>query len=141
MEDSSFKASLKKIGLDIMEESNYRPVSNLSFLSCLVEKCVLIQFNKYCADDTLLPDYQGLYRTYYTCETALAEIVNDILWGMERQKITAPAAIDLLAAFNTIDHEVSLEVLQIKVCFTGQALHWFDSYVRPIGFQVIIEGQ
>ena len=36
------KPILKKIGLDVMEKSNYRPVSNLSFLSCLVEKCVFI---------------------------------------------------------------------------------------------------
>ena len=46
------KSLLKKIGLDIIEKSNYRPVSNLSFLSHLVEKCVLIQINK-CADNTL----------------------------------------------------------------------------------------
>ena len=39
------KPPLKKSGLDIMEKSNYRPVSNLSFLICLVEKWVLIQFN------------------------------------------------------------------------------------------------
>ena len=32
------KPLLKKIVLDIMEKSNYRPVHNFSFLSCLVEK-------------------------------------------------------------------------------------------------------
>ena len=45
------------------------------------------------------------------------------------------------AAFDTIDHEILLEVLHLKFSFTGQALHWFDSYLRPRGFQVIIEGQ
>ena len=47
---------------------------------------------------------------------------NDILWAMERQKITALTAIDLSAAFDAIDHEILLEVLQIKFGFTGQAL-------------------
>ena len=78
------KPLLKKIGLDIMEKSNYRPVSNLSFLNHLVEKCVLVQFNKHCADNTLLPNYQSAYRANYSCKTALVKMVNDILWGMER---------------------------------------------------------
>ena len=106
-------------------------VSNLTFLSHLVEKCVLIQFNQHCTDNTLLPDYQSAYRTNYSCETALVALVNDILWGMEKQKITAFTAIDLLAAFNTIDYDILLEVLQMKFSFTGQTLHWFDSYLRP----------
>ena len=104
------KPLLKKIGLDIMEKSNYRPVRNLSFLSHLVEKCVLVQFSKHCADNTLLPDYQCAYRAYYYCETALVRMVNDILLGMESQKITALTAIDLLAGFDTVDHEILLEV-------------------------------
>ena len=116
-------------------------MSNLSFLSHLVEKCVLIQFNKHCADNTLLPDYQSTYRANYYYKTTFVGVVNDILWGMERQKITALTAIDLSAAFNTIDHEILLEVLQIKFSFIGQALHLFGSYLRPRGFQVIIEGQ
>ena len=132
---------LKKIGLDIMEKSNYRPVSNLSFLRCLVEKCVLIQFNKHCADNTLLPNYQSAYRASYSYKTALVKMVNDIFQGMVRMKITALTAIHLLAAFDIIDHEILLEVLQIKFSFTDQSLHWFDSYLRPRGFQVIIEGQ
>ena len=37
---------LKKVGLELINK-NYRPVSNLSFLSKLVEKCVLLQFTKH----------------------------------------------------------------------------------------------
>ena len=80
------KPLLKKILLDIMEKSNYKPVSNLSFLSHLVKKCVLIQFNKHCADNTLLPEYQSTYRANYSCKTALVKMINDILWGMESQE-------------------------------------------------------
>ena len=111
------KPLLRKFGHDMMEKSNYRQVSNLSFLSHLVEKYVLVQFNKHCADNILLPDYQSACRANYFCETALVRMVNGILWGMERQKITALTAIDLSAAFDTIDHEIILEVLQIKFSF------------------------
>ena len=50
-------------------------------------------------------------------------MVNDILWGMEKQRITALTATDLLAALDTTDHEILLEVLQIKFSFTGQAFN------------------
>ena len=75
------KPLLKKSGLDMMEKSNCRLVSKLSFLSHLVEKCVLIQFNQHCTDNTLLPDYQSAYRANYSCETALMALVNDNTLG------------------------------------------------------------
>ena len=39
--------------------SNYRPVNNLSFLSKVLEKIVLNQFNEHCEKPNLLPDYQS----------------------------------------------------------------------------------
>ena len=69
---------LKKAGL-ALQLSNFRPVSNLSFLSHMVECAVLQQFNKHCKDQDLIPDYQSAYFVNYSCETALVKIVNDIL--------------------------------------------------------------
>ena len=54
------KPLLKKLGLELIE-SNYRPVSNLPFLSKVVEKCVLRRFNKHCEKYNLMPDYQSAY--------------------------------------------------------------------------------
>ena len=52
---------LKKAGLDLML-SNFRPVSNLLFISKVVEKVVLTQFNKYCSTHRLILDYKSVYR-------------------------------------------------------------------------------
>ena len=41
--------------------SNYHPVSNLSFLSKLLEKCAMDHLNKHCDFHKLLPDYQSAY--------------------------------------------------------------------------------
>ena len=49
---------LKKAGL-ALQLSNFRPVSNLSFLSRVVEGAVLQQFNKHCKHQDLFPDYQS----------------------------------------------------------------------------------
>ena len=61
---------LKKLGSELAP-SNYRPVSNLSFLSKLLEKCALQQFNNHCITNKLLPDYQSAYRKNYSMETSL----------------------------------------------------------------------
>ena len=78
---------LKKIGLDLTI-GNYHPVSNLMFLSKLLEKCALTQFSKHCDNNHLIPDYQSAYRQGYSCETALLKLVNDVLWSFERGNAT-----------------------------------------------------
>ena len=126
---------LKKPGLDLIN-SNYRPVSNLNFVWKVLEKVVLRQFNKPYAKFQLYPDYQSAYRQHFSCDTALIKIVNDILWSMEEQKVTALAAIDISAAFDTVDHAILLDVLRIKFGITDQALSWFASYLQPRNFMV-----
>ena len=53
------KPLLKKVSLELICK-NYRPVSNLSFLSKILEKCVLLQFNTHCLENNLLPGYQSV---------------------------------------------------------------------------------
>ena len=107
---ASIKPLLKKIGLELIK-SNYRPVSNLRFLSKLVEKCALKRFNCHCETNNLMPDYQSAYRNKYSCKTALLKIVNDLLWNMENRMVTPLVAIDPSAAFDTVDHSILLDVL------------------------------
>ena len=59
-----------------------------------------------------------------------------MLWRMERQKIIALMVIDLSAAFNTVDHQVLIEVLRNKFGIDGVALEWYKDYLYPRGCQV-----
>ena len=124
------KPLLKKMGLELTE-SNYRPVSNLLFLSKVVEKCVLGRFNNHCKRYDLMPDYQSAYQANYSCETALVKIMDDILWLMEKQEEVPLIAINLSAAFDTVDHELLLAVLRKKFGIDQVTLKWFGSYLRP----------
>ena len=79
----------------------------------------------------LISDYQNAYCANYGCETALVKIINDILWAMESQRVTALMAIDLSAAFDTIDHSILISVLRERFGITDTALSWFESYLCP----------
>ena len=111
MENFNYKGSLKKPNLDPIP-SNYCPVSNLSFLSKLLEKCAMDHLNERCDFHKLLLDYQSTYQNGYSCETAIIRLVNDILWAMENQNVTTVMALDLSAAFDTVDHKILLSVLE-----------------------------
>ena len=74
------KPLLKKPGLNLISK-NYRPISNLPFISKLVEKCMLKQLIEHCENHKLLPDFQSAYRKNYSTETSLIRLTNSIPWG------------------------------------------------------------
>ena len=129
---------LKSFSLEIQESASYCPVSNLPFLSKVLEKCVMDRFNEHCRLHSALPEYQSAYRQDHSCETSILKLVNDILWAMERQECTAVMACDLSAAFDTIHHGVLLEVMSENFGVKNTALLWFDSYLRPRSCKVNI---
>ena len=128
---------LKKPGLELVA-ANYRSVSNLPFISKVVEKCMLTHLNKHCDDNNLLPEYQSAYRKNYSRETALVKLMDDILWSMETQEVTAVVAIDLSAAFDTVDHNILLNVLEDRFGIKNSSLKWVDSYLRPRSLRVCV---
>ena len=128
---------LKKLGMELIS-SSYRPISNLKFVSKLVESCAMDRLNKHCFYNRLIPDYQSAYRRFYSCETSVLKLVNDILWGMECQEISSLIVCNLSAAFDTVDHLLLLDILSNKFGVGGTALNWFDSYLHPRSLQVMI---
>ena len=72
---------------------------------------MLSQLKKHCNKYPLIPDYESAYCSNYSTETALAKLTNDILWGFENQQASALIVMDLSAAFDTIDHNILIDVL------------------------------
>ena len=52
--------------------------------------------------------------------------------------VTPLVTIDISVAFDTIDHNILLDILSTKCGVKDTALYWFESYLRPRGFQVQI---
>ena len=109
---------------------NFRPVSNLSFVSKLTESAVYNQTHSHICMNNLYPANQSSYRKNYSTETALLRVKNDILLNMNKQHVTLLVLLDLSAAFDTVDHNVLLSRLHSKFGISGTALEWFRSYLN-----------
>ena len=125
--------------MGLWKKNNYRPVSSLPFVSKLEEKCIQKQFNDHCNEVLLNSDYQGAYKARYSCETALLKIANDLLWAMERGNISALILMKHSAAFNTVDHEILVSLLEKKFEIRDVALKWLREYLQPRFFKVCVK--
>ena len=93
-----------------MELSNYHPVNTLPYISKIAEKAMMLKFAKYIEDK--LPEY----------------ISDDILMSKDSQRITSMVCTYLSTAFDTVDIEVILAVLEKSYGVQDMVLTWCKSY-------------
>ena len=99
---------IKKPDLDRESMANYRPISNLSFLSKLIEHAVLDQLLPVLQQNSAIPSFQSAYRKFHSTETALCKIYNDLVINSCQGRTTLLVLLDLSAAFDTVDHQLLL---------------------------------
>ena len=130
---------LKTNGLDSDILKNYLPVSNLTFISKVIEKLLSGRFNEHLINNSLFDPLQSAYRDKHYTETALIKVQNDILSALNAGSSAILLMLDLSAAFDTIDHDILLSRLCIVYGITGNALDWFTSYLTGRIQRVVIE--
>lgn len=133
------KPLLKKANADLLFK-NYRPLSNLKYISKLVEKAVFDQSHNHLMANSIYPTLQSSYRRFHSTETALLKVTNDILLKMNSQEVTLLVMLDLSSAFDTISHDVLIKRLSDDFGFKGSALDWFTSYLANRGQRIFIDG-
>jgi hypothetical protein len=74
----------KKPSLDPRNPASYRPISNLTFVSKLVERAVEARLTDHCNKRNLLPVYQSAYRSPYSMKTAIVRIYNDMVGVLDQ---------------------------------------------------------
>ena len=132
---------LKKPGLDTADMNNYRPVSNLSFMSKLIERVVSIQLNEYLSANNLIPRFQSAYRQGHSTETALLRVWSDMLMAADNRKVTLLSLLDMSAAFDCVDHSILLHRLQVAVGIGSTALDWIRSFLSGRTQQIVYGGE
>ena len=130
---------LKNPSLDPSLMSNYRPISNLSFLSKILEKVIYKQLYSYLNKFSLLPSTQSGFRIGHSTETALLKLYNDLILAADNGQSSILLCLDFTAAFDTVDHSLLLNVLEKTFGITGSCLSWFDSYLSSRSSCVSIE--
>ena len=128
-----------KSGLNPEQLGNFRPVSNLSYISKLVEKVVASRLKAHMDTHNLSSPFQSAYRKEYSVDTALLKVKEDILSAFDNQNGVLLVLLDLSAAFDTVDHNILLSHLK-NLGVTDVALHWIRSYLSDRSQCVCING-
>src|SRR6218665_69488 len=125
---------IKRVGLDPTDPGNFRPIANVSFISKVIEKIIAYQLVPYLEANNLIPAIQSGFRKGHSKETLLLRLLSDIYGAIDRSQLTLLALFDVSAAFDTVDHEILLERLQISFGVTGA----FSLLVKIIPWGVLL---
>ena len=120
---------LKDDKLNPNELKNYRPVSNLCFIGKIIERVVLRRLNEHLTKNNLHSPEQFAYKKNHSTETLLIKITNDLLIAADEKTATVVMMLDLSAAFDTVDHNLLLSILEKEIGLKGTVLSWFKSFL------------
>ena len=111
---------------------NYRPVSNLLFISKLLECIVNEQLLGHLVKHDLLPECQSAYRRCYSTETALLKVTSDALLASDRGMVTLLGMLDLSSAFDCVDHAILFARFEYTYGISYTALAWLKTYLTGV---------
>ena len=130
---------IKKSTLDAEVLNNFRPVSNLNFISKLIEKIVSKRLRDYISVTGLGTKLQSAYRPGHSTETALLRVHNDLVQHVEQGNCAMLVLLDLSAAFDTIDQGIVLSRLSNVFGIHDKAPRWIKSYLTNRSQAVCLE--
>ena len=103
LKESIITPILKKHNLDADLLKNYRPISNIEFLSKIIEKVVLVRLNEHMDQNNLHTPEQFGYKKGHSTEHVVLEIVDEVLVGFDKRTATLVILLELSVAFDTVD--------------------------------------
>jgi hypothetical protein len=114
---------------DTEEFKNYRPVCNLVFVGKLVERVVDIRLQEQLDRNSLNTKEEYGYKNKHSTELLLTWVCNNLFEACDKNTASVVLLLDLSAAFDTVDHEKLLEILEVEIGITGVALLWFREFL------------
>ena len=113
---------------DRLYGENWRPVSDIVFVSKLVEAAVYQQISDHFEKYSLWHSNHHGFKSNHCTMTAISQIYDIWIQAAEKKQLTAALLLDLSAAFDVVDHSILLKKLRLYG-FSKSALDWFMSYL------------
>ena len=120
--------SVLKNGKDKFSKESYRPISNLHCIEKIFEEHMKTHLDKHCDEnEIILKNHHGGLKGRSTM-TARAVIETEIEKQYQETLLVVAASMDLLAAYNTVDHKILL--MKLEYYGVKRKLAYFTSYLQ-----------
>ena len=90
----------------------YCPISLSPLVSKIIEKSIHFQIEDYLNKKKLIYMYQSGFRTNHSTDLCLAQLIDFVAIGMDKQMHTGMKLVDLQKAFDTLDDGVLLKKMK-----------------------------
>ena len=110
----------------------------MSSLSKLIECVIGARFSSHLSSHNFMSKLQSAYHKFHSSKTALLYFQNDILTSFDSSHCTVHLLLDLLAAFDTIDHRILTRRLQHWFGISFTALYLLSSFLSDKSQTVIM---
>ena len=126
--------------LNQLVPSSYRPISLLPLISKLTERIIQSQLTAHFDNNKLWNHNLHGYRKNRSSTTTLLQVADMLYEAADAKEIADIITIDESAAFNSVEHQLLLDKLQIYG-LEDSALNWLRSYLYYRTQYVTIGGQ
>ena len=147
LNDATFPKSWKKAEVTPLHkkgpksnECNYRPISLLSVISKILEKCVFIEIYNFLHRNRVLSNLQAAQQKGASSITQLLEIYNFMVEAMDDGKDARLIFCDISKAFDRVWTKGLMYKLR-RAGIRGKVAEWLSSYLTGRSQSVVINGQ
>ena len=110
--------------------NNYRSISVLPIVAKIHERIVFDQLYDYLQEHSLLTPYQSGFRPGHSTQDVLIKTMDDWRKELDSDHIVSALFVDLGKVFDTIDHELLLEKLDMLFGVRDEEKMWFQAYLE-----------
>lgn len=120
--------------------TDLRPISILPAISKILEKAIFIQLSSYISETNILSEFQAGFRKGYSTTTALMNVCDDIVSGIDHKEETVLVLLDFSKAFDTINHRLLCSKLKYYGC-SPEFVSLVNSYLENRIQKVQVNGK
>ena len=113
---------------DVLNPNNYRPIAIIPIMSKILERAMYNQLIKHFSENALLNPSHHAYRKNHSTATAMIELLDSWVQGVDSHQMVGVCFLDMSAAFDCVDHGILLQKLSLYGC-SETINKWFSSYL------------